>query len=157
MIVCISHGKGVVGASTYKKMTGQTFADFVLANFNKIFKTCNKKRKEGAYIWLQDGDKCQNSVVAKKALGTVYKNKVQAIPPRSPDLNPIENVFNTVKSSLKKEAIEKSIMKESKVEFEERIRKALFAYSVEKIDKTIESMEGRLKLVKIGRGNRTKY
>lgn len=156
VIACISHGKGVVWASTYEKMTGSTFANFVRENFNTIFERCGKA-SQNVYIWLQDGDKCQNSKEAREAMKEVHANMIQHIPPRSPDLNPIENVFNVVKKQLKDEAIEKDIEVESKEEYEERVLSALYNYPSSKIDRTIGSMEKRLKLVVKGRGSRTKY
>ena len=87
----------------------------------------------------------------------VHANMIQQIPPRSPDLYPIENVFNVVKKQLKDEAIEKDIEVESKEEYEERVLSALYNYPSSKIDRTIGSMEKRLKLVVKGRGSRTKY
>ena len=87
----------------------------------------------------------------------VHANVIQRIPARSPDLNPIENVFNVVKRQLKDEALQKNIESESKDEFEKRVLSALLNYPSSVIDRTIESMEKRLKLVVKGRGNRTKY
>ena len=156
VIACISHQKGVVWASTYEKMTGLTFATFVRENFNTIFKRCGKVSKN-VYIWLQDGDKCQNSKKAREAMKEVHANTIQHIPATSPDLNPIENVFNVVKKQLKEEALEKNIENESKDEFQHRVLSALFNYPSSVIDRTIESMEKRLRLVVKGRGNRTRY
>ena len=156
VIACISHQKGVVWASTYEKMSGLTFATFVRQNFNTIFERCGKESQD-VYIWLQDGDTSQNSKEAREAMQEVHANVIQHIPPRSPDLNPIENVFNVVKKQLKDEAIEKNIENESKEEYEKRVLSALLNYPSSVIDRTIESMEKRLKLVVKGRGNRTKY
>ena len=156
VITCISYNKGVVWASTYEKMSGLTFANFVRENFNTIYERCGKSSSD-VYIWLQDGDKCQNSKVARDAMKEVHANTIQHIPPRSPDLNPIENVFNVVKKQLKDEAINNNIESESKDEYEKRVISALLNYPSSIIDRTIESMEKRLKLVVKGRGNRTKY
>ena len=156
VIACISHQKGVLWASTYQKMTGATFAKFVRQNFQTIFERCGKESQD-VHIWLQDGDKCQNSKKARLAMEKVHANVIQRIPARSPDLNPIENVFNVVKRQLKDEALQKNIESESKDEFEKRVLSALLNYPSSVIDRTIESMEKRLKLVVKGRGNRTKY
>ena len=49
-------------------------------------------------MFVQDGDPSQNSKAAKTALSKI--GAVQfSIPPRSPDLNPIENVFNQWKKN----------------------------------------------------------
>ena len=156
VIACISHGGGVIWASTYDKMTGESFAEFVSKNFNTIFERSGKKSKD-VYVWLQDGDKCQNSKKAKDAMKKVHANCIQSIPPRSPDLNPIENVFNVVKADLRREAITKDITHETLEEYTSRVLESLRSYPVDVINRTIESMEKRLKLVWKGRGNRTKY
>ena len=156
VIAAISHGHGVVWASTYEKMTGASFASFVEQHFDTIFERCGKKSND-VYIWLQDGDKCQNSKKAKDALKKVSANVIQRIPPRSPDLNPIENIFNVVKRRLKRQAIDENIEKESKPEYEARVLKALMSYPVTLVNNTIQSMETRLRLVEKGNGSRTKY
>ena len=43
------------------------------------------------------------------------------IPSRRPDLNPIENVFNSVTVKLNNDALEKEITKESFEEFSRRV------------------------------------
>lgn len=156
VIACISHGKGVVWASTYDKMTGKTFATFVKDHFNEIFKRCGKPNKN-IHVWLQDGCKCQNSRLAKDAMQTVEANMIQSIPARSPDLNPIENVFNVVKKQLREDAIQRNIEVETKQEFEQRVLQTLRSYPSDVIDRTIESMEKRLQLIRKSKGERLKY
>ena len=156
VIACISHGEGVVWASTYEKMNGATFAMFVRNHFNTIFEKCDKRSKD-VYIWLQDGDKSQNSKEARDAMKEVEANVIQKIPPRSPDINPIENVFNVVKEQLKEQAIKNNIEHESKEQFEQRVLSTLLSFPKDIIDRTIESMETRLKLIVKGNGNRTRY
>ena len=87
----------------------------------------------------------------------VHPNSIQKMPPRSPDLNPIENVFHNIKNYLKKEAIRKKIVCETKEEYEFRIKTALLSYSKDIIDWTKKSMEKRLRLVDKSRGDRNKY
>ena len=72
------------------------FADFILHQFPRTFK---KNVNPTAKLFLQDGDPSQNSKAAKQALQAVGAAKF-SIPPRSPDMNPIENVFNRVKDTL---------------------------------------------------------
>ena len=71
---------------------------------------------------------------------------MHVIPPRSPDLNPIENIFHIVKNELESEAIRKHIV-ESFDEFEKRITNVLDNISVECIDRTINSMRRRINAV----------
>ena len=51
-----------------------------------------------------DNDPSQRSKLARDALHDVGAEGLD-IPPRSPDLNPIENVFNNVKSEFVKQAL----------------------------------------------------
>ena len=46
-----------------------------------------------------DNDPCQNSARAKATLKKL-RVTMQPIPPRSPDLNPIENVFHVVRRQM---------------------------------------------------------
>ena len=137
-------------------MSGTTFDSFVRNNFNEIFKRCDKKSKD-VHIWLQDGEKCQNSKAAKDTMEEVEANVIQKIPPRSPDINPIENVFNIVKKELKEQAINRNIEVESKEQLQDCILSTLLSFSHDIIDHTIESMEKRMVMIKQGGGNRLKY
>ena len=56
--------------------------------------------------FLQDGDPSQNSTKAQRALQDVGA-LLFIIPARSPDLNPIENKFNTVFGKLERDALRK--------------------------------------------------
>jgi len=160
VIVCISHGKGVVCAVPYAHMNGETFATFITNNFNDLFAKCNKpivNGKKSVHVWLQDGDKSQNSAEAKVAMHAMDANVVQSIPARSPDLNPIENMFHLVKAHLTQQAIQRNIEVETKDEFQQRVLSTLLNFSPHIINKTIESMEKRLKLIVACKGNRLKY
>ena len=63
-------------------------------------------------LFLQDGDRSQNSKKAKTALDEVGSRQF-SIPPRSPDLNPIENIFNLVKAKLREDAFDKKSRRRS--------------------------------------------
>ncbi len=65
-----------------------------------------------------DNDPCQNSAKATlKKLGVT----MQPIPPRSPDLNPIENVFHVVRRQMCVHVKENRIEQESWDDFVTRI------------------------------------
>ena len=83
--------------------------------------------------------------------------KVFKIPARSPDLNPIENFFNTITMKLNNDAVEKQITRESINEFSLRVKKTMQSFSSDQIDKIIESMDKRITAVIKGRGQRAKY
>ena len=79
------------------------------------------------------------------------------IPPRSPDINPIENIFHLVKNKLDDEAIEKNIVSESMDEFEARVKQTLFQLPVSLVNNIIESMGKRMRKIIKAKGNRLKY
>ena len=64
-------------------------------------------------------------------------------PPRSPDLNSIENVFNLVVQKLNNGAIEKDIADET--------------FPVKVIDKIISTMKKRINMALKVKGQRIKY
>ena len=103
-----------------------------------------------------DNDPSQNSYAARTALQQV-ECELLPIPARSPDLNPIENVFHNVKSFLQQEAIESQITSESFEEFKERVLRTLDNVEIAMIDRTIESMPKRILSVISCKGYRTKY
>ena len=55
-------------------------------------------------LFSQDGDPRQNSKSAQKAFDHVGYS-LFAIPARSPDINPIENMFNLVRKQLTEDAL----------------------------------------------------
>ena len=69
------------------------FAQFILEHFNDTFeKKANLKQK----LFLQYGDPGQNSKKAKVALDSIGA-EIFSIPPRIPNMNPIEDIFNIAK------------------------------------------------------------
>ena len=102
-----------------------------------------------------DGCPRQNSRVAMRAIEKAGA-KVFKIPARSPDLNPIENFFNTITMKLDNDAVEKQITRESINEFSLRVKKTMQSFS-DQIDTIIESMDKRITAVIKVRGQRTKY
>ena len=79
------------------------------------------------------------------------------IPPRSPDINPIENVFHLVKNLLESEAIQENITCETFEQFKTRVLRTIENVDPTIIDKAIESMPQRIRLIIKGKGYRTKY
>ena len=75
------------------------------SSFPEAFKkSSNPKAKR----FLMDGCPRQNYIIARRAIenvgGFVFK-----IPPRSPDLNPIENFFHTFTGRLNNDAIKNQV------------------------------------------------
>ena len=91
--VAIAFDKGVISCKQYhSKLTGKMFAEFVKEHFSDVFKhSANLYGK----LFLQDGDPRQCSKVACKAMGHLGC-RMFAIPPHSPDINPIQNIFHLV-------------------------------------------------------------
>lgn len=96
VFVAIAHGHGAVLCEQYEEqLTGQFFADFVKEHFQNTFNNTSNPRGK---LFLQDGDPSQNSLKAKNAMSDIGA-RVFPIPPRSPDINPIENFFHLVKKN----------------------------------------------------------
>ena len=83
-----------------------------------------------------DGCPRQNSKVAKKAMQNI-NTIVMAIPAKSPDLNPIENIFAQVSMILQNQAMEQNITKEIFSEFSAKVKDTLIRFDREKINKVI--------------------
>ena len=83
-----------------------------------------------------DGCPHQNSKVAKKAMQNI-NTIVMAIPAKSPDLNPIENIFAQVSMILQNQAMEQNITKEIFSEFSAKVKDTLIKFDREKINKVI--------------------
>ena len=152
MIVAISYGKGVVACVPYEKMDGDFFASFIRQHFETMVVNAGKNSRK----WLQDADPSQNSAAAKKAMREVNSD-LFSIPPRSPDINPIENFFNLVRRRLENDAITREITKETYDEFESRVKRTMSDLPLSSINKTIESMPKRLQEIIKRKGRRLKY
>eukprot|EP00795_Rhopilema_esculentum_P007306 gene7306-biopygen657 len=152
MIVAISYDKGVIICQRYEKITGNYFAGFLDEHFENMVIEAGK----GSRMWIQDGDPSQNSTASREAM-TRVSSVLLPIPPRSPDMNPIENFFGIVKARLKMDAIERNIEVETMDEFENRIRCIMKDIPLKTTNSIIESMNKRMKLIIENRGERLKY
>ena len=79
--------------------------------------------KELSRMWLQDGDPSQNSRAAARDAMVRCQSELLKIPPRSPDLNPVENIFHIVSRKFEKDALQQEITHESYEEFCDRVQK----------------------------------
>ena len=96
------------------------------------------------------------SKAAKKAINKAGAT-LFAIPPRSPDLNPIENLFHIVKKQLTNQAIVEGIYQETWSEFQARVRKTTLEIPATYINNLLLSMPKRVRAVVKCKGLRTKY
>jgi len=154
VIVAIAHGRGTVLCHQHEeKLTGQYFADFVKMHFPATFaRTKNPTGK----LFLQDGDPRQNSRRAKIAMYDIGV-RIFPIPPRSPDINPIENVFHLVKRKLGQDAIDQNITHETYRQFSNRVIETIENFPIKTIDNIIESMNKRMSMIIKCKGRRLKY
>ena len=83
--------------------------------------------------------------------------KCFAIPPRSPDLNPIENFFHLVNLELHEQAIKAKIVHETFEQFSTRVRNCMLNFPINLIDTIIESMPKRIHIIIKNKGERLKY
>ena len=113
-------------------------------------------KADGGRLFVMDNDPSQTSRAAKLALEDI-EGSFHEIPPRSPDLNPIENIFHLVKRYLDCEAICRNIVRESFDEFNVRVLEAFGNILIETTDKTISSMNRRIMAVLASKGERIKY
>ena len=113
LIVAISYNKGVIECEQYEKMSGEFFKSYITRKFPALFKLAGKPHSK---LWIQDGDPCQNSYAAKTAWSE-FGAELLSIPPRSPDINPIENLFHLVRRELDRQALTGNITHETYEEF----------------------------------------
>ena len=152
-MVGMSHNAGVVLAEPLRqRMCGAYYASIVSDKFPAALAASGKR----SCRILQDGDPSQNSKRARKAMlnaGVL----IFGIPARSPDLNPIENLFNQVRQSIKKDSLRRSITHETKEEFTQRVKGMLESFPVGRITRLIESMPKRIAMVLKAKGQRIRY
>ena len=98
-----------------EKLGGKVFAEFIENNVIEIFKSSFNPTGN---VFVQGGDPIQNFKDAKIALDKIVAVQF-SIPPRSPDLDPIEIAFNLVEKKFKSDAVKYSISKESYAKFVE--------------------------------------
>lgn len=154
-LVAIAYGEGVVCAEPYEKMSGPYFARFIRRHFPILFEIA-KKADSDRKIFVMDNDPSQTSATARNALRSVGAT-MQQIPPRSPDLNPIENMFHIVRKRMEVEVKENNIIRETWDQFVNRVRLNIWSIPRQYIDKTIASMPKRIKEITQRKGGRTKY
>ena len=155
LLVAISYGKGVILAEQYEKMNAEYFAAFVRRNFSTLFEIAGKG-PDDRKVFVMDNDPSQTSAKARvvmEELGMTF----QKIPPRSPDLNPIENMFHEVKKRLNMAAKQKNVQYQTWGEFVNSVKFNIWSTPQSYIDKTILSMPKRIKEIYKRKGLRTKY
>ena len=128
-LVGMSYNKGVLLCIPLtQRMCGQYYSELIENYFQETLqkseKTCNRV--------LQDDDPSQNSKIARDELD-IQNIKLFSIPARSPDLNPIENLFNQVRQTIKKDSLQKQLQRETKVQFTSRVQDLLLNLDITRI------------------------
>lgn len=153
LMVAISYNEGVVVCEPYQELNGDYFADFIRRKFVAMFARADK---EGSRLFVQDGDPSQNSRAARDAMREVQA-ELFPIPARSPDLNPIENIFKLVGDRLRADAVRHHITRETFQGFQARVIATIRSIPVATIDRTIASMDSRISLILQSGGRKTRY
>jgi len=127
-------------------------ADFAKIIKSKIFNPHLSETKQ----LIQDNDPVQNSGIAKRAF---QANQIElvAIPSKSPDINVIENLFNITKAQLQKQALDKNITRESRTQYTLRIQQLLESFSIDVVNKLVDSLPNRMNLLIKTNGTRLRY
>ena len=145
-MVAISHGRGVIECFEYERnINGELFSQFVRDSFPQIFSKGNNQKGK---LFLQDGDPSQNCKMSQKAMDKI-PCRLFRITPRSPDLNPIENIFHFAG----RKRSEERPMNTSVFVYTNTLRN--FPSDIK--DGTIASMPKRINVVIKMKGQRAKY
>lgn len=157
ILVGITHGKGVTlcqRVAKEQRLIGAHFADIVRSDAFQPGISASVNPNEPTI--LQDNCPVQNSKAARRA----FEDKgisLFPIPPRSPDLNCIENLFQQMKQVLRRQARRDTITNESQEAFSARVQDALNNFDTAKIDKLIDSMPKRVDEIVSKNGERLNY
>ncbi len=153
LMVAISYDNGVICCEPYQELNGRFCSTFIKTHFRRMFLQADKGNRR---LWIQDGDPSQNSGLAKSAMRRARSTMI-LLPPRSPDLNPIENLFPVVRRILRRQALRQGIQQETFKQFQTRIKAAFRSIPVRTINKIIASMPKRIALVINNKGRRVNY
>ena len=117
LMVGIAYNKGVVIAEPHEHITSEYFSKFVCNDLHKCFETLEA---DTPWMFVMDNDPSQTSKASMDALDDIGA-ELFYIPPRSPDVNVIENYFHVLKRKIENDAISKHITKESFATFKQRV------------------------------------
>ena len=137
-MAAIAYGKEVTAAEQYfGRINADTSSPFVDEHFPSMFKKYSSPRRK---LFFQDRDPSQNSCKARSAWDKTGARKF-SIPARSPDLNPIENIFHIFKKKFQLAALETKIEREDFEEFSARVKKSLGSVPADVLDRTIQTWD----------------
>ena len=107
-------------------------------------------------VLVQDNDPSQTSKVAIGSLSATSAPHL-ILPARSPDLNPIENMFDTKKRRLPDQALSRNTVSESEAEFEVGVVATLHKVAREHSDKTTSSTSTKIREIVLRQGGRSSF
>lgn len=156
----VKHGGGSVMVWGCFSASGVGELDFIDTTMNaqyyvkllekNLAPSVSKLNLPGHWIFQQDNDPKHTSRLAKEWLQQNTPNMLDH-PPQSPDLNPIENLWDHLDRQIRKRKIT------SKETLKEALLDEWVKIPPEYTRKLAESMPNRLKCVKKAKGGPTKY
>ena len=135
------------------RMIRKYYASIVQRCFHRALKKTMSPNAKRIFV---DGDHSQNSKLIMAVIQQI-NGKFFQIPARSPDLNPIENLFHLARKDLNKDARNQHITTETMEQFADRVHCTLMNFKPELIDKIFETMLKRIVLIIKKGGSRIKY
>ena len=132
-------------------MNSERYIEQVLSEDFKHFYGSVKRHRRYA-IFQQDGAKCHTS---KMTMQWLSKNSIKLFPhpASSPDLNPIENLWHTLKQHVRSREHPPTSLSELK----QAVREAWDSISIDEINALVKSMPERVQAVLKAKGGHTKY
>jgi transposase len=132
-------------------MNSELYKEVLTDEMKNSIEYCLPPEHQGDFIFQQDNAPCHKS---KIITGWFEKEEITVIdhPPQSPDLNPIENLWQQIKAKLHKDASIKGVD-----DLWEKFENCWEQVDVEMCHKLIESMPDRLEAVIKAKGGHTKW
>ena len=131
-------------------LNSETYIVNILEPFLKTWRIFRKKRKLSQF--MQDNAPCHKS---KRVLNWFGQKKVDVLewPPQSPDLNPIETIWNDLSLAVRKRRDYPKSLNDLRIAIQEEWRQISSA----RIKRLYETIPDRLREVKKMKGHATKY
>ena len=85
------------------------------------------------------------------------RTRIFPIPPRSPNIKPIENFFHLVKKQQNRDALEQNITLENYQQFSDHVKEIILNFPVATIDNIIESMNKQMTMIIKKKRQRLQY